>query len=181
MPTRRLIAPVLGVLLVACHGPTSSTTPGATPDDPYAMLASVARGERDLLSLTQDGSGFVYAVNREDATGEDPRRNDEGVIRFTTRVCTPGDVSSGLAVRVRDHIADLYEGVPLTCTGLVCEARGPMEFATTVRFVFAHDAGGRLVLRAVYEVEDVATIEQIAAQRWQEAEQSVGAMDEACP
>ena len=92
-----------------------------------------------------------------------------------------GDVVSGLSVRIRDHVADLYEGVPLTCAGLVCDARGPMEFATSLRFVFAHDARGALVLRTVFEVEDVATIEQIAAARWQEAEQAVTALDAACP
>lgn len=179
MSTRHALA--LAVLLAGCHRPAAATTPDVAAEDPYALLASVARGERDVLSLTEAGAGFAYTVYREDATGEDPRANDEGVIRFTVRVCAPGDVVSGLGGRVRDHVADLYEGVPLTCAGLVCDARGPMEFATSLRFVFAHGRGGALVLRSVFEVEDVATIEQIAAERWQAAEQAVADLGPECP
>lgn len=179
MSTRHLLA--LALLIVGCHRPAATTTPAATAEDPYALLSSVARGERDLLSLTEAGRGFAYTVYREDATGEDPRADEEGVIRFTVRVCAPGDVVSGLGIRIRDHVRDLYEGVPLTCAGLVCDARGPMEFATSLRFVFAQAEGGALVLRSVFEVEDVATIEQIAAQRWQEAEQAVADLGPECP
>ena len=46
---------------------------------------------------------------------------------------------------------------------------------------FTPDVAGRYVLRTVFEIEDVAMIEAVAAERWREAEEAVRALPAGCP
>jgi len=167
--------------VAACHGSGATTLPRDEPN-PHAALEAVARGERTLYSLTDEGHGFTYVLRRDDASGEDPRADSSGSISNSTRVCDAGDpVVSSLTTQLRLHFEPDFAYVPLVCEGLVCSARGPMEFATSLRFEFERVESGGIVLERVFEIEDVALTDEAARARWLEAEeasrQDVGCRD----
>ena len=180
----------LALLLLGpgCHAARVETTPAAHASteahdaqrDPHRALASVAQGERSLISLAAPGDGFAYALRRDDPSGEDPRADEHGSIAVTTRVCDANDANlARLTAALASHFDPDFEYVPLVCEGLVCDAHGPMEFATSLRFVFSDSHAG-LALREVYEIEDVSIVEDVAAARWREAEGAIRALRTTC-
>lgn len=152
------------------------------PDDPSHALDDVAHGRRSLYSLAEPGVGLAIALHRSDPSGEDPAADAEGNIRQAERVCDAtapalARVERGLAV----HFDPAFDYVPLRCEGSVCEARGPMEFATSLRFVFEPVPGGGVVLRSVLEVEDVAMMDELVHRAWNWAELAVEELPPRCP
>lgn len=177
---RPLLSALLVLSLAGCHAEPSGTTPRASSEDPLTLLTGVASGAITLASLT-GGSGFAYALRREDPTGEDPQANADGLVVVTERVCGAAHpTDAGIARSLAFHFEEGAEHGRLECTGLVCDARGLMEYGTSLRFVF-EDVAGRYVLRTVFEIEDVAMIEAVAAERWREAEEAVRALPAGCP
>jgi hypothetical protein len=176
--------PILSVpvvsLLAGCHAASPPSTARTPSGDPLTLLTAVANGSQTLASLTGD-TGFAYALRREDPTGEDPQANADGVIVVTERVCgATHPTDGGIARSLAFHFEEGNEHGRLECSGLVCDARGLMEYGTSLRFVF-EDVRGRFVLRTVFEIEDVAMIEAVAAERWREAEEAVRALPATCP
>lgn len=140
-------------------------------DAPLVALTDVAIGRRALFSLVGSADGFRYVLNRSDASGEDPRRDADGMVREVGRVCgTTEPIAARLERRLALHLRPEFDHVPLRCEGLTCTASGPMEFATTLRFVFARDGDGRLGLTTVYEVEDVGLTPEAVESNWTRAE-----------
>lgn len=145
-------------------------------------LEEVAHEHRSLFSLAEPGAGLAIVLNRTDASGVDPAADAEGRIRRAERVC---DADAESLARVELGLAMHYEPenehVPVRCEGLVCEARGPMEFATSLRFVFERSSQGGLVLRTVLEVEDVGMIDELVHSAWNWAELAAVDLPPRCP
>ncbi len=181
--TRRTGPALLPMLLVcsACaHGPAPTATTAA--ETPASLLEDVAHGRRTLLSLGAPREGFGYVLHRTDPSDEDPRRDEEGRIRFAQRVCSAEQVRElGIERSLALHYEPEFDYVPVVCDGLICNAGGPMEYATSLRFVFERGRTGSLLLRTVYEVEDVAILDEFVHQAWNWAEAQAEELPERCP
>lgn len=169
----RLALPLIA--LFGCHragvlpSPVEPVAPRVV--DPAVALEEVAHGHRSLYSLAEPGVGIAVVLNRTDPSGEEEGADAEGRIRRAERVCDAGAPSLR---RVRDGLVQHYlpdfEYVPVVCEGLVCDAHGPMEYATSLRFVFERTADGGVALRTVLEVEDVAMMDEFVHAAWNWAE-----------
>lgn len=152
-----------------CPAPAIPSAPRV--NDPAVALEEVAHGHRSLYSLAEPGVGLAVVLNRTDPSGEAPDADAEGRIRRAERVC---DDRAPSLTRVRDGLVQHYlpdfEYVPVVCEGLVCDAHGPMEYATSLRFVFERTADGGIALRTVLEVEDVAMMDEFVHAAWNWAE-----------
>lgn len=161
--------------------PAPRTPRLALADDPAIALEEVAHEHRSLYSLAEPDAGIAIVLNRTDPSGEAPNADAEGRIRAAERVCSAeapalARVEQALAL----HYEPEYDYVPVRCEGLVCVARGPMEFATSLRFVFERSSQGGIVLRTVLEVEDVGMIDEFVHQAWNWAELAAAQLPPRC-
>lgn len=176
---------LLSALASSCTRADSCPVPRAPrlalAEDPAVALEEVVHEHRSLYSLVEPDAGLAIVLNRTDPSGEDPNADTEGRIRAAERVCSAeapslARVEQALAL----HYEPEYDYVPVRCEGLVCEARGPMEFATSLRFVFERSSQGGIVLRTVLEVEDVGMIDEFVHQAWNWAELAAAQLPPRC-
>ncbi len=182
----RAILPVALVLLVACPAPEPE--PGPDPVEPVGGeapvsqgdpeptgplmdaegMARIAEGHRPLRELVAPSRGVVYVLYATDASGEDPRADDDGIIRLAEHWC-PGEqlddnvdrLQRDLARRMREPIREpLFE-----CVDDRCEHPAQMEYDVAGDYEFAAvDGFDGPALIAVEHVEAAGMSEAFVAE-----------------
>lgn len=190
----RSTAPLLAALMwaLACGGgpapapapaPVAPAPPGGegptgalevdrrpTPD----LMRRLASGEEDFARYVESERGVSFLEYYEDASGEDARAGEDGVVRVAERLC--GEALStrlrGLREDLARRVVDTGDDALFNCTEAGCfhPARG--EYDLDGRFEFRDDPDGGLVLERVVRVEGGPVTEEFveAAEAWVEQE-----------
>jgi len=153
---------LLGFLLVACSGSSepaegqpvadpggeapAEPAPEPAPEEPAGpavdaeRMARIADGHEPLRDFVAPGRGLVYILYASDASDEDPRADDDGIIRLAEHWCPGEALADGvdrlqrdLARRARDPVREpLFECVDDRCAHpaqMEYDVRGHYEFA----------------------------------------------------
>lgn len=158
------------VLLLACGAPRSSSAepPAVAPEASLArVMVQLVRGDRSLASVIDRERGLVHVAVRSDATGDDPRRGADGVIRVAERYCGAA-LDEAIARFDRDLVArnvDPLDVPVFTCEGDTCRHRARMEYDVAGAYTFASIDPPRL--EHVVEIETAMNEPARAeAERW---------------
>jgi hypothetical protein len=126
-------------------------------------MARIADGHEPLRDFVVPARGLVYVLYATDASGEDPRADEDGIIRLAEHWCTEAELSDGidrlqrdLARRARDPIREpLFE-----CVDDRCSHPAQMEYDVGGHYEFARIAGfDGPALIAVEHVESASMTE----------------------
>lgn len=162
----------ISLLLIACGGsPPERVEPAAASGPSRArVMVQAVRGERSLASVIDRDRGLVYALWQTDASDQDPRADEHGVIRQAERLCGAAlDAAiARLDADLQRRDLDPTDEPSISCEGETCSHRALMEFDVTGEYVFVGD-----VLDRVVHVEGHLTEEATAAaRRWVDAQLS---------
>lgn len=143
--------------------PAPVVEPEVEPTEPAGPLmdaetmARVAEGHTPLRELVAPGRGLVYILYATDASGEDPRADDDGMIRLAEHWCPGAQLGDQVDRLQRDLARRMREPVrePLfECIDDRCEHPAQMEYDVTGHYEFARvDGFAGPALIAVEHVE----------------------------
>jgi len=142
--------------------------PAAGPLVDAEQMARIAEGHRPLEALVAPSRGLVYVLYATDASGEDPRADDDGMIRLAEHWCTSEELTDNvdrlqrdLARRMRDRVREpLFE-----CVDDRCEHPAQMEYDVAGHYEFAPVEGFEgPALIAVEHVESAGMTEDFLAE-----------------
>lgn len=181
---------VVGLLLAACGGPSepaeepvaddpggealTEPEPETAPEEPTGpmvdaeRMARIAAGHEPLRELVAPSRGLVYVLYASDASGEDPRADDDGTIRLAEHWCGEEELADGidrlqrdLARRMRDPIREpLFE-----CVDDRCGHPAQMEYDVAGHYEFVRvDGFEGPALIAVEHVESAGMTDEFLAE-----------------
>lgn len=151
----------------AAQPPAGSAPAAAAAAQPptAAWMERVARGEVRLADLVDPERGLIVAGYYSDPSEQDPRADDEGMVRFAERVCG-ADADAAVARLAADLAARSKEPdeQPLfRCSGWVCTHRAAAEYDLDGRYRFVA-RGGERRLAAVVRIEGGPVTEEFVAE-----------------
>lgn len=182
----------LVLLLSACRAPSSEPEPqpeprpavdpapgGDAPAEPAPEpergplmdaegMVQIAEGHRPLRELVAPSRGLLHVLYATDASGEDPRADEDGIIRLAEHWCPGEDLEDNvdrlqrdLARRIREPVREpLFE-----CVDDRCEHPAQMEYDVAGHYEFARVEGfDGPALIAVEHVESAGMTEAFLAE-----------------
>lgn len=130
------------------------TTPKSLSRVSVALMEALVSGERPQSAFLDPRRGLVVVEVGEDASGEDPRAGEDGVVRTATHSC--GDEATAALEALRADLAmrmeQAGEGGVFTCKSASCTHPALMEYDKTGEYVFRSARKG-LVLDRVVRIE----------------------------
>lgn len=137
----------LSFLLAACGGATADAPPRVVEPEPVVApppeapvadaakpaLERVVRGEASLGDLVDPARGVVHVMWATDASGQDPRADESGIIRVGERVC--GAELTELITFLDRDLANRTDA-PWDCADDTCEHPAAMEYDLAGRYRF---------------------------------------------
>ncbi len=146
---------------------SSSEEPASGPLVSADRMARIAAGHEPLRELVAPSRGVIYVLYATDASGEDPRADDDGIIRLAEHWCSDEQLTDGidrlqrdLARRIREPIREpLFE-----CVDDRCGHPAQMEYDVAGHYEFARvDGFDGPALIAVEHVESASMTERFLA------------------
>lgn len=132
------------------------------------LMVEAVRGERSLASVVDRDRGLVYVLWQTDASDEDPRADEQGVIRQAERLCGE-DLDAAIArldADLQRRNQDPSDEPSISCVDETCSHRALMEFDVMGEYVFVRGAQPA-VLDHVVHIEGHLTDEATSgARRW---------------
>tara|TARA_B100001750_G_scaffold132217_1_gene105082 strand:- start:616 stop:1113 length:498 start_codon:yes stop_codon:yes gene_type:complete len=128
-----------------------------------ATMRRIAQGHVLLRDLVDPERGVVYVLYAEDASGEDPRADDDGIIRLAEHWCAAEELDDHVDRLQRDlhrRIDDPIREPLFECADDHCDHPAQMEYDVEGHYEFARVEGREgPTLIAVEQVEGAAMSE----------------------
>lgn len=110
------------------------------------LMRHLGRSRGAWSRVVDPARGLVVVEYREDASGEDPRANHDGIIARGEHLCGVAleaeldRTQRELALRLEQRMPE--EGPLFACEGLICSHRAMMEYDHGGEYVFVLNDGG---------------------------------------